>query len=185
MINLAGVKEADQTIKEELYLADIEAVPMKTKGEVPYTIEGRIGNWRLRRAWYYWVATTELRTDGLPLKYALELFNIQNPIDNNKIIGSSIRSGGDAGCSSPEDYTSQPVYDEALEDKLMALGYEQVYSDVLERKYVPISVGEVARLCTEGKLEVERYVDCYHIDDQVGLNEFAKYLSAYKETVLI
>jgi len=182
MKNLAGVKEADQTIKEELYLAGIEAVPMEAKGEVPYTIEGKIGNWRLRRAWYYWIATTELRTDGLPLNHAVALHIKPNPIDFKKIMGTSIRSGGDAGCSSPEDYTSQPVYDDELDEKLMALGYKKEYSNILKKDYIPISVGEVARLCTEGKLDVQRYVDCYHIDDQIGLNEFKKYLRDYNLT---
>jgi hypothetical protein len=177
MKNLAGVKEADLTIKEELYLAGIEQVPAEAKGEVPYTIEGRIGNWRLRRAWYYWVVITELLTDGLPLKDAVELYEKTNPINPDKILGTSIRSGGDAGCSSPEDYTSQPVYDDELDEKLMALGYKKEYSNILKREYIPISVGEVARLCNEGKLDVQRYVDCYHIDDQIGLNEFAKFLN--------
>jgi hypothetical protein len=30
----------------------------------------------------------------------------------------------------------------------------------------------MSELCNEGKLTVERYVDSYHIDDQIGLNEF-------------
>ena len=180
MINLAGNKDADKHIKEELYLAGVEQVPAIAMGEVPYTIEGRVGHWKLKRAWYYWVATVELRSDGLKLKDALELHNKPNPINPNKNLGQSIRSGGDAGCPSPNGYTAQPIYDEALEEKLMALGYEQVYSDILKRKYVPISMGDMGLLCTEGKLDVERYVDCYHIDDQIGLLEFAKTIKNLK-----
>lgn len=181
MINLAGVAEADRTIKEELYLAHIESVPMEAKGEVPYTIAGRIGHWKLTRAWTYWVARVELRTDGLKLEYALELHNMQNPVNEVQYLGQVIRAGGHAGGLSPDDYVSQPVYDDELDEKLMALGYKKEYSKILEKDYIRINLGEVAQLCTEGKLDVQRYVDCYHIDSQVGLNEFAKYLEALRE----
>lgn len=176
MKNLAGVKEADLSIKEELYLAGIEAVTGEAKGEVPYTLEGRIGKWRLRRAWYYWVASVEIKTDGLELEHALELHNMPNPIDSDKIMGTSIRSGGHCGCPSPDEYGAQPVYDESLNKKLVALGYET--KEFQGKEYVSINVGEMSELCKSGKLDVKQYVDCYHIDDQIGLNEFAKYLRA-------
>ena len=182
MKNLAGIKDCDQTIKEELYLAGIEQVPAEAKGEVPYTIEGRIGNWRLRRAWYYWVATVELRTDGLPLNEAVALYTKPNPIDFKKIMGTSIRAGGHGGGISPDGYVSQPVYDEELDKKLIALGYKKEYNKMLDMEYIPINLGEVADLCNSGKLDIQRYVDCYHIDDQIGLNEFAKYVRAYNLT---
>jgi len=145
MKNLAGVKECDTTIKEELYLADIEAIPAEAKGEVPYSIEGKIGNWKLRRAWYYWVASVEILTDGLPVDDAMELHNKPNPIDSGKILGTSIRSGGHCGCPSPNEYGADPD-------------------------------------CNTGKLDVKRYVRSYHIDDQIGLNEFKKALKTYYST---
>lgn len=181
MINLAGVQEADRTIKEELYLAHIESIPMKSEGEVPYTIAGRIGHWKLTRAWTYWVARTELCTDGLKLEYALELHDIPNPVNDTQHMGQVIRAGGHGGGLRPDEYVSQPVYDDELDDKLMALGYKKEYSKILGKEYIPINLGEVADLCKSGKLDVQRYVDCYHIDSQVGLNEFAKYLEALRE----
>jgi len=51
------------------------------------------------------------------------------------------------------------------------------YYEFLDKSYVSINVGEMSKICNEGKLDVERYVNCYHIDYQVGLNEFAKFIN--------
>jgi hypothetical protein len=177
MINLAGDKNADKFIKEELYLAGIDAEQVgRTNSEVPYTIIGRIGKWELSRAWYYWVAKVKHVTDGLPLDDAMRLFNTENPTDDTEILGTVIRSGGSAGCNAPNDYTSQPEYNDELDEQLLALGYKKEYSELLGREYISINYGEVARLCNEGKLNVQRYVDTYHIDTQIGLTEFAKFI---------
>jgi hypothetical protein len=177
MKNLAGDKNADEFIKEELYLAGIEAIPEKSDGEVPYTIIGRIGHWKFYRAWYYWIARAEFRTDGLPVKAALELYNTKNPV-NGEILGHEIRSGGAAGCIPPDDYIAQPVYNEELDNQLLDLGYKKEYSEILGREYISINLGEVAELSKAGKITVPRFVDCYHIDTQVGLTEFAKFLKS-------
>lgn len=174
MKNLAGVKDCDITIKEELYLAGIEAHNQEGRGEVPYTIVSKIGKWTLTRAWTYWVATVEYTEDGLPLKNAMELYFKPNPIDENVLLGESIRSGGAGG--SPDGYTSQPVYNDELDKKLIDLGFRKEYSKILKKRYIPISCGDIANLCKSGKLDVERYVTCYHIDDQVSLNEFVKFI---------
>jgi hypothetical protein len=178
MKNLAGEKKADIFIREELYLAGIEAFSEKSNGEVPYTIIGKLGKWKFERAWYYWAATVEERTDGMPVDKAMELYNRTNPTDQCRILGLDIRSGGDAGCSAPNGYTAQPVYDDELQNKLVALGYKKQFSSILGEEYVSITRGEVAEVCNEGKLDVKRYVDCYHIDTQIGLLEFAKFLKS-------
>lgn len=174
MKNLAGVKDCDKDIREELYLAGIEVVPLDAKGEVPFTIAGRIGNWKLTRAWYYWIVSVEIPSDGLLLEDAMKLHNKPNPVDSDRILGTSIRCGGHCGCPSPDEYGAQPVYDEALNQKLIALGYEE--KTLGSVKYVDINVGEISKLNQEGKLDVPFYVGNYHIDDQIGLNEFAKFL---------
>ncbi|MFA5366317.1 MAG: hypothetical protein WC333_00140 [Dehalococcoidia bacterium] len=142
MKNLAGNKEADKSIKEELYLAGIEAIHVggTVCSEVPYSIIGRIGYWTLTRAWYYWIATVERLEDGLPFEEALKLHNTPNPVDKDGLLGHLIRVGGHCGCPSPAEYG--------------------------------------ARLADNGK----RYVDGYHIDDQIGLNEFAKVLKEFYKT---
>lgn len=174
MKNLAGVTECDKDIREELYLAGIEVIPMDGKGEVPFSIAGRIGNWKLTRAWTYWIVTVEIESDGLLLENAMKLHNKPNPVYNDRILGTSIRSGGHCGCPSPDEYGAQPVYDKALNEKLLTLGYEE--KELNGTKYVNINVGEISKLNKEGKLDAPFYVDCYHIDNQIGLNEFAKFL---------
>lgn len=146
MINLAGKQDADKYIKEELYLAGIEAIDVggKVNSEVPYSIIGRIGSWTLKRAWYYWIATVERLEDGLPLDVAVKLHETPNPIDVTEILGNSIRSGGHCGCPSPAEFGSRPLRD------------------------------------NEGKATAKRFVDCYHIDDQIGLNEFTKTIKNLK-----
>ena len=181
MKNLAGDKDCDIVIKEELYLAGVETIKTKSDGEVPYTFEGRIGHWNLRRAWSYWVASVERKEDGLIISDALGLHNTPHPTDSNRKIGDSVRCGGHAGAPSPDEYGASPIYNEQLNDRLKKLGYGETYSKALDMTYIPITVGEVSKLCKEGKLDFERYVDCYHIDDQIGLNEFVKFLNTKRK----
>jgi hypothetical protein len=181
MKNLAGNKDADKIVREELYLAGIPMENEDSKGEVPYKTIGRIGSWTFHRAWTYWIASVPDKVKGLPLSIALEMHNRKHPTDDNQIMGSLIRSGGHCGCPSPDDYGAQPVYDDELDEQLIKLGYKKEYCEFLKKSYIHINVGEVSRLCNEGKLTVGRYVDCYHIDDQIGLNVFAEVLK--KETI--
>jgi hypothetical protein len=176
MENLAGNKEADRFIKEELYLAGIPQIEIgRTQSEVPYTIIGRLGNWTFRRAWYYWVASVENPKDGLLLAKAVALHEKPHPTDDKKkILGNVIRSGGHCGCPSPAEYGASPVYDEDLDKQLIALGYKKRRFESINIEGWDLPNGEIRKLCEEGKLKVERYVDSYHIDDQVGLNEFVK-----------
>src|ERR1035437_10917323 len=98
MINLAGVEDADKHILEELYLAGIKASKIeKTKGEVPYSFVGKIGQWTFSRRWYYWSASVERDEEGLPLEQALELHNKKHPTDERIILGDVIRAGGHGG----------------------------------------------------------------------------------------
>jgi hypothetical protein len=131
MKNLAGCKDADDSIKEELYIAGIEMINVggTVCSEVPYSVIGRVGYWTLTRAWYYWVADVERLQDGLPMETALELHNKPHPTMTR--LGNVIRSGGHCGCPSPDEFGASSF---------------------------------------KGRY----YVDCYHIDDQIGLNEFAK-----------
>ena len=176
MENLAGNKDADKFIKEELYLAGIPEITVGLQHtEVPYTIIGKVGNWTFRRAWYYWVASVENPKDGLKLENAIALHEKPHPTDaKKKILGNVIRAGGDCTCPSPKSYVAQPAYDEELDKQLTALGYKKKRYEDLNIEGWNLSYGEIGKLCDEGKLTVDRYVDCYHIDDQVGLNEFVK-----------
>ena len=180
MKNLAGAKDADNTIREELYLAGIETIPDICNGEVRTTIGGGIGNWKLHRAWSYWVASTEILSDGLPLEAAMELHNTKHPLNDDVNLGNRIRSGGHCGCPSPDEYGADPDYeDKDFIDQLKALGYKEQYFKTLDKSFIDITCGEVSKICNEGKVSTSRYVTIYHIDNQVGLCEFAKYLNAW------
>ena len=180
MKNLAGDSDADLFIEEELYLAGIETIKLESEGEVPFSIAGRIGNWRLHRAWTYWVATVEFLKDGLPLKPAMELHNKPDPVNPDQHLGQVIRSGGHCGCPAPDEYGADPDYDDKnFNDQLKALGYKEEYWEVLDRSTINITCGEVSELCKEGKIKTKLYVQCYHIDSQVGLKEFASFLKKW------
>ena len=142
MKNLAGDKKCDETIKEELYLAGI-LINIIKKGttEVPYRYIGKLGNWTFKRNWTYWVAKVENDEHGLPLDLALELHNKQHPTER-KNLGSVIRSGGDAGAPSPDEYAAQPIYDDELDEKLMAIGYEKKYSKIMQKDFISITYGK-------------------------------------------
>jgi len=185
MINLAGEKNADKHILEELHLAGIKAVKAdeETKGEVPYTFVGKIGKWTLERRWYYWSASVNDREKGLPLDAAMKLHNMKHPTDETVIIGDTVRAGGHGGGISPDGYVSQPIYNAEFISECKALGIE-VHSQKSmgigddETEYPKLNYGEIAKLCNEGKIKAERYVNCYHIDTQEGLNEFVRVIKS-------
>ena len=181
MINLAGVETADETILEELYLAGVDPIKIdRGNTEVPYTYIAKIGKWKFRRAWYYWIVSIDEGVNGLPLEIAVELYNKKHPTKDIKL-GEVVRAGGDAGSILPTSYVAQPVYNEDLDAKLELLGYKKEYHKLLKREYISISSREVAELCNSGKLDVERYVDCYHVDDQIGLTELVKILKCHSK----
>lgn len=166
----------DDDILEELYLANIlEYATNNTSKNIytPYKYECKIGDWNLRRAEHFWSATFD--GIGIPLKYALMLHERRNPI-NDEILGKIIRAGG--SCGSPI-LSAQPIYNEDLYSQFELLGYRKEYSEFLELEHYNITQEKVAELCNEGKLNVERYVNLYHIDNQIGLNEFVKFYKFY------
>ena len=112
MKNLAGDKDADKYVREELRLAGIPMENEVSKGEVPYNTIGKINGWTFRRAWYYWMVSIPDSEKGLPLDIAMELHLRKNPTDDNEIMGNSIRVGGHCGCPSPVEYGAYPFYDE-------------------------------------------------------------------------
>lgn len=164
MKNLAGVKEADQIIHEELLLAGIQVVKgERNKGEVPYSLTGRIGNWKFRRAWYYWMVRVDDGCEGLPLEVAAQLHEKAYPVSGEnlpKTYGQVVRVAGDCGCPHPKEWAFPS--DDVLAKELKRLGKEDV------------NYGDLAKLCNTGVITVPRFVENYHIDSQLGLNEFAR-----------
>jgi hypothetical protein len=95
MQNLAGNIKCDNIIKKELKEADIETIYCNSKGEVPYSIEGRYKHYFFKRAWIYWVIT------GITsLRIALKLYKRSTEIEKG-YYGYPIRVNGNSSCPKP------------------------------------------------------------------------------------
>ncbi len=104
MKNLAGETKADLYILEELDKAGIEVVEGNmSRGEVPYTLTGKLGDWNFARAWYYWMAGAE-EGKSLPLEVATELHHKEYSIKGERepqTYGQVIRVDGHCGGPEP------------------------------------------------------------------------------------
>lgn len=172
MQNLAGVRGCDKTIAEELMTAGAEIVKQDARGEVPYSIIGKVGKWKLTRAWYYWVARPEddERSSGLPLPYANEMHFKPYPplLDAGKgsHYGDYIRVDGHAGCPPPDEWAM--------------LDHNELMPQIEKLGITDTTYGNLAKLLNDGTLKGDRYVDCYHIDSQEGLNEFVRTIKRFE-----
>lgn len=165
MINLAGDKNADQHIARELARSKIELVHGDPQpGEVSASITGRIGEYRFRRAWRYWIVK------GLvPLDVARVLYD--DPVGV-----TDVRIAGHCGCPAPGG--CETVWFDA--DGVRLLDFAQkAEAEHFASKPTSIlrEVGE--RILAENRfVEVPSavgrgFVDLYHIDSEVSLRLFA------------
>lgn len=164
MINLAGNKDADEYIEEELYLARIPTGVEVTDDEVPYTIIGRLSGWVFKRAWYYYVASCP---DGLGLPYdtAVGLHERKYPISSMryKTLGEAIRATGHCECPHPK----------GLKYATLA-GIEREFVEARKRfPHIDFNSEETFNRSSTIVSDGVRYIRLYHIDTQVGLYEFA------------
>ena len=116
MKNLAGNHESDKFIKIELECANIPIEKIDTvTGECDYSLIGKLKNWTFTRAWRYWIAETT-KENELPMSVALEIFNKNYPDemfdhdDKKGRYGNVIRTGGHAGCPSPNYFDMRYCY---------------------------------------------------------------------------
>ena len=181
MINLAGVKDADRYIAEELYLAGIHASEKKIvsiaqgsnwatyengeRSEVPYSIMGDLDGWVFRRAWYYYMVSCP---DGLGLAYdvAVKLHEKKYPIDHERydILGKVIRVDGDCGCPHPNECkysTLEEIEQEFVEARKKYPDMKWDAKEAFDRSWLR-------------ELDGIKYIRLYHIDTQIGLTEFVK-----------
>lgn len=160
MKNLAGNKNCDEYIKDELTRAGIEIVEEESKGEVPYSFTGRLGHYTFRRAWYYWVVVGDT-----PMDLAKKIY--EHPEGK-----AAVRAGGHCGCVAPETQSSYPK----SEDGLAPISQKDM--DNAEKEYPSLwkDVKHKYRLATEHE-ENNKVVNCYHIDSQAGLLLFSMMVS--------
>jgi len=100
MQNLAGNKECDKFILEELELAGIKPVHLSfaSRDEVPASVIGELDGWEFRRAWYYWVAKSHSGT--------LLLFKYADPLHEKH--GKDVRVSGYCGGIAPREWYKFP-----------------------------------------------------------------------------
>jgi len=156
MINLAGVKTCDETIKQELETAGIELVwiSKRERSEVPSEYIGKCNNFIFTRAWTYWVIT-----GYMPLKYAKEMYA------NFKDLG--IRVAGHCGNPPPEEWCECKDYSKKTKDYFDAYLNKELTSEEFNSK------------CLEVREQNEQFVTHYHIDTQEGLNKFVEIVKKY------
>ncbi len=159
MINLAGVKTCDDTIKQELATAGIELVLIgkRERSEVPSEYIGKCNNFIFSRAWYYWVVT-----GYMPLQYAKEMY--ENFKDLN------IRVAGHCGNPPPEEWCESRDYAQKCKE------YFQKYYNA---EMTDDKRNEINRECSKIKRQGDQFVTCYHIDSQEGLNKFIEIVKKY------
>lgn len=96
MKNLAGVETCDEAIRAELFIAEIPGelvIPDPVHHEVPFSYIGRLGPFKLWRAWYYWVVEGRVPLDAANEMYAHEYGR------------RDVRVAGHCGCPSPDEWS--------------------------------------------------------------------------------
>lgn len=96
MINLAGRKDCDTFIRQELEGAGVPIVTVHTvHSEVPYALIGRMGRFEFHRAWYYWMVSGNVPMDAANEMYA-------DPVGV-----TDVRVVGHCGCPPPKEWEYQ------------------------------------------------------------------------------
>ncbi len=180
MINLAGNKDADKHIEEELYLAGIpiekeEGMCIEkdtnwathtdgSRSEVPYSITGSLAGWTFWRAWYYYVASCRNGL-GLPYDIAVRMHEMKYPISSEQynILGQVIRVEGHCGCPHPQTRRYSTL--DSIEKEFVGAREQHPNID--------FNTGEAFNKSWLREVEGIKYIRLYHIDTQVGLNVFA------------
>jgi hypothetical protein len=170
MINLAGRIDCDKIIEQELKRAKISIVYVgKSKDEVPFSIEGKIGDVTFRRAWYYWIATGKI-----PLNIALSLY--KDPVGK-----TDIRVSGHCGQPPPEDpwikyedkFGHQIILDEnGLEQKSL-FSFRKSFGDTFGDNLVFVKTKSERE-----EIASNVFIEMYHIDSEIGLRVFADTINA-------
>lgn len=163
--NLAGLIECDPYVKLELQLAGITLRAAESKGEVPCSLEGilitKLGEFKFRRAWYYWVVE-----GNVPLELAEAMYA-------NEVGKKTVRVTGHCGCPPPKKWTTRIDDDgkEVADNKeLKAIESDRIKESLISNpKYLWVDEPEKI-----GKL----FITSYHIDSWEGLKLFADTVKA-------
>ncbi|WCK57036.1 hypothetical protein PP175_28005 (plasmid) [Aneurinibacillus sp. Ricciae_BoGa-3] len=144
MINLAGVRGCDKTIRSELKEAGITPVHVgMMDGEVPTTLIGKRNNFIFQRGWSYWMVEGYM---PLVIAQAIHKESLDRHLD--------IRVAGNSEDTTPEEW----AFPKDLMEQCASLNLTFPSNE------------DIHALIKQGVIKGERYVDSYHIDTQEGLN---------------
>ena len=177
MRNLAGEKEADKYIKQELEEAGIRVLQgPKRGGEVPCSLTGKLRGWNLGRAWSYWVVNAPYG-QGMPLDIATSLHFREYALEGDnqpKTYGQVVRVAGHCGCPEPKEWAD--IFDIGGIPLVVDPGgnQEQKFQGCLIRGEIKPNYEVPHFVRSLDNMVVRAFVSGYHIDTQEGLNEFAR-----------
>ena len=168
MKNLAGVATCDQEIKTELMRTGIEVVHGERMcREVPASVTGKLGAFTFVRQWYYYSAV-----GNVPIAVARELYA-------DTVGRKDIRSGGHAGCPSPDEYGSEWQLEDGR--KVVPLKEKVIADRLIEKRILNQShLDQYVFSDDPASQGAKQYVTCYHIDSELGLYKFAEALKRHK-----
>lgn len=149
-------RNIDEKVKQELQIAKIPVftLPAWLNTEVKTKYVGMLNSFFFYRAWTYWICVGDM-----PMNVARYIYQEFKSLE--------IRAGGHAGNVDPREVSYNPIYKHDIAECF------KKYSDDME-KYT-----EEAKKIVDDKTQ-RRYVDCYHIDTQLGLCKLADTIRDYQ-----
>lgn len=161
MINLAGQKDADRYIREELRNCGIEIVEGElNKGEVPYTLTGKLGQFTFTRAWYYWCV------EGPHAAHSARILH------NHPVAKKNIRALGDCGCP---DISEKVITRVNPETGQMVMELDKFTKEMEQAEHLFRDMPDtLARfkakwIGAEKPASFPGFVMSYHVDTELGL----------------
>lgn len=173
-MNLAGREDCDRHIERELTRHGIEVVRgPKADKEVAATITGKLGPFKLRRAWTYWIVS-----GPFPLDVATKLY------ETDPVWRDEVRAAGHCGCPPPKEWATYrneagvEILDRKNEDE------SRRYAEMPEGSTTMREIGlKVLRehVFADDPSAVAHHatVDDFHIDSELGLRLWADAARAF------
>lgn len=168
MENLAGKKDCDKEIENELTRCGIEIVRNQPRErKVPSSLRGKLGQFSFARAWYYWVVT-----GPTPLNIAQELFS--DPVGK-----TDIRVVGHCGCPPPE---APWITWRTAADQRIVIPKNQEAEWIAFSETLPSLKTEMEKYIfndNPSSVGAKPFIESYHIDTEIGLRLFADTLKKH------
>jgi hypothetical protein len=178
--NMAGREDCDEYIKRELEhclikvcrISEVEAYKLKSESEVPYTLYGELGlgDFTFRRYWYYYVVEAK-HCKGVPLALAEQIYT-------DPACKYDVRANG--GDSSWTPRRCAVWFHKRKKKQVLKMsereGFEKAAASNNETiKKIGKDGLSCFLFCEDSDLDklANGFVNCYHIDTEVGLRVFS------------